>query len=288
MHPFPVTLAPPPRHVPASLALINIFNGFAQIGWFLFGFGMVFVWMMVPMGDFSFLTFRGPHQQATGQVTHVEPTGAVENDHAVMANHYQFSVAGRLVKGTSYSLDSSASKGETVTVEYDESNPERSRIAGMRRGQFGPWVIFVGIFAFIGFAFIYFATRSGLDRNHVLRHGVFAAGTMINKERTNMTVNKRPVWKITYEFTARDGRRAEATALATDTTKLEDDAQEPLLYDPENPERAWVLDDAPARPELEMNGELRGRPVPALFASFIPGIVIFANLMAALFKLGVL
>src|SRR5687768_18324521 len=146
MQTTPVMLAPPPRRVPLSLSLVNVFNLFAQIGWFVFGFGMIFAWVFIGNADFSFLTFRGPHAERYGRVTSVENTGASENDSPVVAHHYEFSVAGSRYSGTSYTTGGSKSAGDQVTVEYDEDHPERSRIAGMRRGQFGPLVMLVLIF----------------------------------------------------------------------------------------------------------------------------------------------
>jgi hypothetical protein len=288
MQPLPVMLAPPPRRVPLSLALVNLFNGFAQIGWFVFGFGMIFAWVFVGNADFSSLTFRGEHPRATGRVTSVASTGASENHRQVMAHHYEFSVAGTRFNGTSYTTGSSMNQGDEVTVEYDEGNPQRSRIEGMRRAQFGPMVGLVLIFPFIGALFVLFATLSGLRRNQLLRRGLLASGTLLGRERTNMTVNDRPVWKLIFEFHDRNGQRHEASARTTDTSRLEDEAQEPLLYDPENPAKAYVLDEAPARPQFFPNGELCGRPVAGFLYSIIPGIVIAANLLVAAFKFDLL
>jgi len=137
MQNLPVMLAPPPRSVPLSLRLLNIFNGFGQIGWLVFGFGMIFGWAFVGNADFSLLTFRGPHAQSAGRVTSVVPTGASVNRRRVMAHRYEFSVAGSTLHGTSYSDGESKSTGDEVTIEYDADHPERSRIAGMRRAQFG-------------------------------------------------------------------------------------------------------------------------------------------------------
>lgn len=285
MQTMPVLLAPPPRHVPLSLRAVNVFNGISQIGWFVFGFGMIFVWAFIGNADFSFLTFRGPHAQSVGRVTRVAQTGASENERPVVAHHYEFSVAGSRFSGTSYTTSGAKSEGETVEVEYDEKNPSRSRIAGMRRAQFGPVVSLVGIFAFIGLVMVWFATRSGFRRNHVLSHGVLVTGKLVAKERTNVTVNDRPVWKLTFEFTGRDGRKHEANAHSTDTSRLEDESEEPLLYDPDDPERAYVLDEAPARPEFDHTGDLKGRPMRGLLSLIIPGLVIAGNLLALALKM---
>jgi hypothetical protein len=38
-------VAPPPRAMPGSLVIANLFNGIAQPGWALFRFGMLFFWL---------------------------------------------------------------------------------------------------------------------------------------------------------------------------------------------------------------------------------------------------
>jgi hypothetical protein len=284
MQNLPVMLAPPPRQVPLSLALLNIFGLFSQISWAVFGFGMIFAWAFVGHADFSFITFRGPHAEKTARVTRVAATGASVNDRTVIANHYEYSVDGVHYTGTSYSVGEGPNEGAQVTIEYDEDHPERSRISGMRRAQFGPGLIFVGILPLAGLLLVAFATRSGLRRTKLLRDGMLTTGKLLGRERTNVTINDRPVWKLTFEFTARDGQRHEATASTTDTKRLEDESNEPLLYDPNNPSLAYVLDELPSRPEFEPTGELRGR-TKGYFAAILPGLVIAGNLLVLALKM---
>jgi len=150
---------------------------------------------------------------------------------------------------------------------------------------FGPFVAFVLIFPLIGAAIVYFSLTVGAKRNDLLRNGVLAYGTLTGKRPTNMTVNKRRVFELTYAFTAQDGRQCEATANSSITDKLEDDAQEPLLYDPNDPSRAFLLDDAPARPQFNEIGELKGRPAAAIALLILPAIVIIGHGLAMLAKL---
>lgn len=266
-----------PRRVPLSLQIVNLFNGFSQIGWLVFGFGMIFFWAFCSNADLSFLTFRGTHETVEGRVTEVIETGASVNKVRVRANHYEYSVAGNRLTGTSYSTGERVDAGETVTVEYDEDDPARSRIEGMRRAMFGPAVLFVTIFPFIGLVLLIPAMITGLRRNRILRDGLVANGRLISKSPTNVTVNNRPLYELRFEFTSRDGRRCEAKARATDTERLEDESQEPLLYDPADPTRAYLLDDAPARPEFEPNGDLRGNTARAIRVLILPAIVIGAH-----------
>jgi hypothetical protein len=274
-----------PRRVPLSLQIVNFFNGFSQIGWLVFGFGMIFFWVFALNGDFSFSTFRGAHETVDGRVTSVNNTGASVNRVNVKANHYEYSVAGTLLSGTSYSNGERVSPGESVTVEYDEDHPSRSRIEGMRRAMFGPGVAMVSLFPLIGLLMLIPATLTGMKRNRLLREGIFTTGKLISKEPTNVTINHRPLFELRFEFTARDGRRFEAKARTTDTRRLEDEAQEALLYDPNDPSRAYVIDEAPARPELEPNGDLRGNPGRAVAVLILPAIMLSIHALLLLAKL---
>lgn len=280
----PARLPQPPRRVPLSLQITNVLGGFAQIGWFVFGFGMVFVWTFCSNADLSAITFHA-NAHAQGRVTRVEGTGASENHQKIYANHYEYSVAGRSMQGLSYSKGKEVSEGDSVDVEYSDGKPERSRIAGMRRGMFGPLVFLVLIFPAFGAAMAGFSIPYGRRRNFLLQEGVLAYGTLKSKTPTNTRVNNRMVWELTFEFTARDGRVAEAKARTSMTDKLEDEPQEPLLYDPNDPSYAAMLDELPSRPQIDESGELTGRPVAALLVLILPLLVIAGNALAAWIKL---
>ncbi|HEU4522740.1 MAG TPA: DUF3592 domain-containing protein [Thermoanaerobaculia bacterium] len=252
-------LAPPPRNLPITLRIANLYNLVTLIGFAVLGFGMIFVFTFVANADLSFVTLRGELERVAGRVTRVEETSASENETRVIANHYEYSVAGRPFQGVAYATGQRLSVGETVDVEYKPADPKLSRVPGMRRAMFSPFVLFVAIFPLIGFGMVAGGMAMGGKRNHLLRNGLIAHGTLKEKLPTNITVNNMPVWKLVFEFSARDGRRHEATAKTTDPSRLEDERQETLLYDPDQPSRAYLLDEAPARPQVDDRGELVGR-----------------------------
>lgn len=262
-------LAQPPRHVPLSLLVLSLVNGASLFGWVFFGFGMIFFWAFAGNADLSAITFRGPHEIAEARVLSVEPTGASEGGSRVQETRYEFSVAGRRVDGRSYTLGATPQPGALVEVEYDADNPERSRIPGMRRALFGPWLILVAIFPLVGLAVIVPMTLAGIRRYRLLRNGVLTQGRLVSKKATNMLVNRRRVYKLTFAFTTRDGRPGEAVAMTSMVEQLQDEKEEPLLYDPDDPRRAFLMDELPTRPEID-GGELQGRPIPAFFAALIP------------------
>ncbi|HEY0142122.1 MAG TPA: DUF3592 domain-containing protein [Thermoanaerobaculia bacterium] len=287
MHPAP-RFAAAPRRVPASLVVANVFNGFGQFGWFFFGFGMIFFWVFGASADLSFLKF-GSLAQTSGQVTQVEATAASENEQPVYANYYAFSLAGRRHTGVSYVTGSAATVGETVEIEYDASDPSWSRIAGMRRAMFGSWaLLFALIFPGIGLTIALFSLRSGLRRARLLRNGQLAMGKLVGKEATSTTVNKRRVYELTFEFITREGQRREAKARTTFPHTLEDERQEPLLYDPQKPNVVYVLDEVPGRPHVDGMGELEGQPLTAFARFIIPALAIGGNVLVALYRFDVL
>jgi hypothetical protein len=278
--------APPPRRVPFSLAISTSLNAVVQVGFAVLGFSSIFFWTFVANADFSFITFAGSLGRASGVVTRVETTNASENRTSIRANHYEYSVGGQNFQGVSYSTGEAVQQGENVLVEYLQRAPGTSRIAGQRRKMFGPLVLLVIIFPALGLAFIIGGVRWGSRRARLMRDGIFTTGVLKRKRATNATVNNRRVFDLFFEFTARDGRRCEAKARTSIPERLEDEREEPLLYNPERPEDAVMLDEAPARPQFDERGELMGRPVAALLAMILPAIIIAANVLVLLSKLG--
>ncbi|MGH9779701.1 MAG: DUF3592 domain-containing protein, partial [Candidatus Acidiferrales bacterium] len=160
-------LVPPPRPVPFLLRAQVLFGGvFSFIGWVFFTFGMVFA---VVFGSFADLTswyhFRHSPATASGTLLEVKETGASENNNRIYAYRYSFQAEGGDYEGVSYRTGRHHEAGEQVTIEYVEGNPELSRIRGMRRAEFGPWILFVMIFPLVGFIFILVSLRGGLKAN---------------------------------------------------------------------------------------------------------------------------
>ena len=278
--------APPPRRVPFSLGITTALNAVAQIGFGVLGFSSIFVWVFVANADFSFITFAGAVGRVTGTVTRVVQTNAREARRTIRENHFEYSVAGRTLEGKSYNSGEELQPGQKVLVEYVERAPERARISGQRQAMFPPAVSFVLLFPAVGLALAIGGVRWGSRRVRLLRDGVLTTGVLTHKRATNTRVNNRRVFELTFEFTAQNGQRCEAKARTSITDRLEDERQEPLLYNPNRPEDAVMLDEASSRPRFDESGGLMGRPIAALFAMILPALVIAANVLALLVKLG--
>lgn len=150
-------LVPPPRPVPFLLRAQVLFGGVLNfIGWFFFGFGLIFVLIFGSLADLSsWYRFRGEVETARGTITAVEETSSSENKTRIYAYRYSFRTPnGEEHKGVSYRTGRSHEPSEEIIVEYLPDEPSYSRIQGMRRAEFSPWVLFVVIFPLVGFIFV--------------------------------------------------------------------------------------------------------------------------------------
>ena len=268
-----------PRSVPTSVRLRVLFGGFInQFGWLFFGFGMIFFWIFVLNSDLTgWLVFSGELETVEGVVTESRGTGASVggSDHSegtpVYANAYRFSYDREEHSGVSYATGRKLEAGQSVKIEMPKGDPSRSRIEGMRTALFGPFAAAAAIFPFVGLCFVIFGLRKGRKAIRLLRDGKQAEGTLVSKKATSTRVNKQPVYKLTFEFTADDGRTYQAVAKTHQTEDLEDEAREPLLYDPVDPSYATMLDALPGRPRIDDMGTIHGGSVvKTLLVSIVP------------------
>lgn len=259
-------LAGPPRSVPLLVRLRVLLGGFLnQFGWIFFGFGLVFVWAFTLNADLtSWYRFRGPLDTTEGKAIDCKKTlfseGGSENSKGtpVYAIHYAFTAAdGKEYKGLSYITGKQFEQGQKVTIEYPQGKPQTSRIKGMRQKPVGPFGIFPVVFPMIGLLFIIRGIKKGIKANRLLTLGEQTTGRLKSKEITNTKVNKKPVYKLTFEFNTPEGKTYETLVKTHETGKLEDQAEEPLLYDPVRPSYAVMLDDLPGNPRINDNGNIQ-------------------------------
>lgn len=277
-------LAMPPRNVPLAVQVQALFGGFSgQFGWLFFGFGMIFVWIFgLPTLLYSVPFWLGGVETAPGVVSAVQGTGSSENDVPVMANQYVFRVE-RLeqeYRGESYTTGSQYSVGDNVTVEYVADNPDISRIAGTRTGQFSSWALcVVGLFPLVGLGFIYVSLMQGFRGIRLLKNGKITEGRLSDKSPTNTRINNQTVYQLTFDFTADDGLPYQATARSHRTLNLEDEPLEQLVYDPRNPKNAVLVDNLPGSPDVDETGQIysQASSFGILLPLILPAVVLLVH-----------
>ena len=244
-----------------------------QFGAAFFSFGMIFCWIFIGMADVpGTFRFIGSPAIATGTVTRVIETSAKENKSRIYEIEYRFTdSAGAARSGTSYSAYDVPSPGQTVRVEYVAGDPDTNRIEGMRRAEMPIFVIFVVIFPIVGALIGIAGIRAGRRRLRMLYVGRMARGKLVAKEPTNTKINKQTVYKLTFEFTTPDGRVGRVSDKTHETARLEDEAEELLLYNPDNLEEGAAIDALPGGVKMNDAGEITEYSAPrALLLMLLP------------------
>lgn len=262
------------RNVPIAAGISVLLGGFmTQFGAAFFSFGMIFCWVFIGMADIpGTIRMLGKTSLASGVVTRVEQTSSKENNSRVYHVEYMFTdQAGVSRTGESYSAYSVPKVGQPVDVEFAEGDPATNRIAGMRRAEMPIFVVFVVIFPIVGAAVGIAGIRAGRRRLRMLYVGRMARGKLVAKEPTNTKINKQTVYKLTFEFTTPDGRTGRVSDKTHETARLEDEAEELLLYNPDNLEEGAAIDALPGGVKMNDAGEITQYSAPrALLLMLLP------------------
>jgi hypothetical protein len=141
-------------------------------------------------------------------------------------------------------------------------------------------LVFVALFPLLGLVLALRGIPRGLRRIRLLRSGRPALGRLVDRRETNVTINDEPVIALTFEFTTEDGATARVVERTHRPQLLEDDAEEPLLYDPQWPERAALLDHLPGAPRVDSRGRLHVKLGPrTVLPLLLPLVVIIAGIV---------
>jgi|YelNatPaOPRAMG01_1025707.scaffolds.fasta_scaffold00775_15 hypothetical protein len=287
-----------PRKVPLSTRVVVLLDGpFAVWGWLFFACGTVFARLFAGNADLtSWLLFRGQVQTAPGIITASEPThfsqggGEHSKGTPIVAHHYRFAVSGTNYQGVSFCTGGGLRKGQSVVVEFIPDKPELSRIRGMRRQPFGPAAGAVVLFPVTGLALVAMGLVRGHRQVQLLAQGEPALGRLVDKQPTNVRVNNKPVYKLLFEFTDRDGQTQRAVVETEKVEPLEDEPFEWLFYAPRKPDQAVLLDALPGKQKFDEHGALkpagfwRAAVVLLLPALGLGAVVVSVGLVPALMR----
>ncbi len=267
-----------PRPIPRSLWLAIVMGGWpALVGWIVFGTGAVIGGIFIPMSDLpSLYRYDGELTRVPGAITAASATGINENRRMVWKLHFTFQTPnGQTRKGRSYSRTIAPVVGQRVEVEYPAGRPDQARITGARTRPLHAAAALAGLPMLIAVPFLIYGVFRGRRILHLLRHGKPAFGKLLHRQPTSVRVNKRMVYKLTFEFEA-DGQKYQTTARTHRTETLSDERGEPLLYHPLDPTRATLLDHLPGAPELD-GGQFRRAASGSLVLALLPPALAIAG-----------
>lgn len=279
------------RSVPIAAGISVLLGGFmVQFGAAFFAFGMIFCWIFIGLADVpGTVKLLGDKKQASGVVTSVTQTSAKENNSRVYQVDYTFTDSDGVARaGSSYSATMVPAVGQTVDIEFAADDPSTHRIVGMRRGEMPLFVLFVVIFPIVGAVVGVAGLRSGRRKLRLLYTGRTARAKLINKEPTGSSINKRPVYKLTFQFTTPDGRTGQIYDKTHETERVEDEPEELVIYDPDNINDGTAIDALPGGVRMNDAGEITQYFAPrALLLMLLPvGGITLHGLVAVYFLLG--
>lgn len=171
-----------------------------------------------------------------------------------------------------------------MTIEYLPDNPDYSRIQGLDRSAFGFMSLIILIFPLVSFVGIIGEFIKGIKGISLLETGILTTGQLVSKKATNMEVNDRTVYELTFSYEDEYGQIYTVVEKTTQPHVLEDQPEEWLLYSPKKPSRALMLDTLPGAPKFNAQGQIL--PTPLLgtililicpFSALVMGIINFAR-----------
>lgn len=239
-----------PRRISGGLKLKIFFNNpFAVIGTAFFLFGSIFPIVFGSMVDFkSVFAFKENDPVVNGVIVAIDKTNSKINKRNVLDYTYKYEVNGKSYDGHSFSTNSDINVNDTIPVQYVPNDIATSKIQSMLTAPFPFFIVpLTCIFPILGLVFLIFSIRRAKKNIYLVQNGVLAKGKVIRKEPTSTKVNKQTVYKVFFQFKTQDGNLQEAFVKSHVVHNLGDEAEEPLVYDSQDPSAAVLLDSLPKK-----------------------------------------
>lgn len=265
--------------MPLSTRLVALFGSLiVQLGAFFFVLGMAFWWAFgAGTGIVAWIKLSGDVREANGVVVSAEETGISEGGSdttpgtPIFRIAYRFNPGGAEFEGASYDVGFNPQPGQGVVIEFLPDDPATSRIKDTRTSPLGILGLLVGIFPLTGLVMLLIGLRKGRRNARIVARGKITRGRMVDKQPTNVRVNKQTVYRYTFEFDGEDGQTHQITDKTHHTSLVEDEESERILYDPANPTAGRLVDTLPGRPKVNEDGTLSSVGAPAaLLRMFLP------------------
>ncbi len=295
-------LIPAPRKVPLSLksqVMMGI-TGYIGAAFIILGFifSAIFVLSSRTISAFKLSNLD---KKATGIITEVGYTsvsiggGRGRRGRPVIRYHFKFtSGSGNEYHQYSYSTGHLRGedkkllrRGDNVLVEYKSNNPKLSRIVGARYSVFGPFILFVLLFPFIGMVLFLSSILIGYKKIVLLKNGKIADGIIISTKMTNVRINKVPVYQYFFQYKDETGAEIVGSSKSLPKATLGDEKHEPVIYcDIRGKKYAELVDALPKHVDLNASGEfyVRGGSVSGIVISVLQVITLlcFTGLLVSI------
>jgi hypothetical protein len=181
-----------------------------------------------------------------------------------LAFHYEYTltyeIAGEEYINTCYKYfdeeENSYEEGQRVAIEYCEKMPQYARIAGTDAVPHATWVAIFPLVLLIGFFAGWIAVLlKNVKSISLLKSGALTRGVLDRKEAHPNDKEDKPTYTYYFTFSV-NGKSYTVKAISHKEELLEDEPTEKILYDPSNPDRAFVYDSLPHLPSMDEEGNL--------------------------------
>jgi len=237
------------RNIPLTIMLrIWLASALTIIGIILSLFMLPFSLTMVPFSDIFSTSFNSNDPVAIGIIIESNETSAEIGSESVYEYKYQYQLPdGRIYARTGYNTGERKNTGEEIGISYKQSNPAKFRAVDLRNSLFEGYTaaIFILLFQAGGLTMLYSGTRKALRRIYILRVGVISNAKLVNRNPPDDLIDERAIYDLTFEFTASDSKIYKVVFTLSSVKNITDEGYEILVYDPEKPEKAVLLDQLP-------------------------------------------
>ncbi|MEA3451897.1 MAG: hypothetical protein U9Q83_08330, partial [Bacteroidota bacterium] len=136
---------------------------------------------------------------------------------------------------------------KTADIFYKENVAEKSCIVGMKTNTNS--IIAVIFYIFLLGTLIFLLIRTlmiQLSKLKIIQTGIITKAVFRDKKNTGTRWNgDQYVYDLFFDFVANDGKTYKAKSKTIDVNKLSDELYEPIIYNPQNPEEAVLVDEFP-------------------------------------------
>ena len=236
------------RKIPIGIQLKIWFgNVLTIIGLAFVLMGLPFSILFFPFSSIFAPSFDENDPVTSAIITESTPTNSSINKVTVYKYTYTYQINGKgNFNGYGYSTGNLYDVNTEISIYYKADKPELSKAKDLRTSEFGgELTFFVLVFPLIGLVMLFFSIRKAIKQIYILKIGELAEGKLLFKNPTNTKINNKTVYELTFEFKAKDGQIYQTIATTHQYHKLEDEQLEKLIYDPDMPINAVLLDALP-------------------------------------------
>jgi hypothetical protein len=251
--------ATPARAVPRFLrALLLVASPGARAGWLVVALMSALLWTTGARVDWPLLTFDGPYDRVSGEVTFSREHVHHHRGHTSRS----FTVGFRYPaghpehEGVSSGGNTDLQEGTLVTIEVPRGHDDLAVIAGMQRPQV-PYQTFFGFagVALAALALVGYRARAGRRAMRLLAVGRLGSARLVHRDYSLLHLRKRPVDRLSLDYQDDRGR---VHRIVVHTTQLAHscDMTQPVLYDPAVPGRAVLPGYLPGAPRIDADDRI--------------------------------